>query len=108
MLELPDLLAGFTPDFLTELLRNQKILPASGEVASVTREQVGDGTGMMSKVARLVIEYQGDSDAAPASFIAKYASQNETNRGIALQYKLYKRETRYVSELDPLTTARTP
>ena len=25
-----------------------------------------------------------------------------------MQYKLYERETRYVSELDPLTTARTP
>ena len=62
MLELPDLPAGFTPDVLTELLRNQQILPASAEVSFVTRHQVGDGTGMMSEVARLVIEYRGESD----------------------------------------------
>lgn len=105
---IPELPAGFSEAFLTEVLHRHELLPESGRVLGVVHEQVGDGTGMMSEVARLVLSYDGASDDLPTSFIAKYASQNETNRGIALQYNLYERETRYVSELDPLTLARTP
>ena len=108
MAVIPELPSGFNKEYLTEVLQHQKLLPETGRVSHVTREQVGDGTGMMSEVARLVLTYESASDDLPTSFIAKYASQNETNRGIALQYKLYERETRYVSELDPLTSARTP
>lgn len=108
MIEIPDLPRGFTPEYLTELFKQESLLPTDSRVAGVDKQQVGDGTGMMSEVARLVLDYEGDGDGTPKSFIAKYASQNETNRGIALQYKLYERETRYVSELDRLTSARTP
>lgn len=108
MVAIPELPSGFSKGFLTEVLQQQKLLPETGRVSSVAREQLGDGTGMMSEVARLVLTYEGASADLPTSFIAKYASRNETNRGIALQYNLYERETRYVSELDPLTSARTP
>ncbi len=105
---IPELPVGFNVGFLTEILRHHELLPESGRVSSVVHEQVGNGTGMMSEVARLLLQYDGASDDLPKSFIAKYASQNETNRKIALQYNLYERETRYVLELDPLTSARTP
>ena len=108
MKKLPDLPAGFTPAFLSELLHDDGVLPSGSSVLTVTREQVGDGTGMMAELSRLLVTYEGDPGQAPASFIAKYASQNETNRGIALSYNLYERESRFISELDPQTSARTP
>ena len=105
---IPDLPDGFSKKFLTEVFHHKRLLPERSRVLRVVREQVGDGTGMMSEVVRLILTYEGASGDLPTSFIAKYASQNETNRAIALQYKLYERETRYISELDPLTSARTP
>jgi hypothetical protein len=63
---------------------------------------------MMAELARLVVRYEGEAGDAPASFVAKFASQNETNREIALSYKLYERETRFLVELDPQTGIRTP
>lgn len=108
MIKLPHLPDGFTPAFLTEVLRASGVLSDRAEVASVTRSQVGEGTGMMSEVAVLTLTYTGDSESLPASFIAKFASQVETNRQVAQSYRLYERETRYFIELDAQTTARTP
>ncbi len=108
MINLPHLPDGFTPALLTEVLRATDALPAGVEVASVTHSQVGEGTGMMSEVAVLSVTYTNDGSNLPSSFIAKFASQIETNRQIALSYRLYERESRYFTELDQLTTVRTP
>lgn len=105
---IPDLPAGFNEGYLTDVLHYERLLPETSRVSTVSRQQVGEGTGMMSEIARLLLTYEGDSGDLPTSYIAKYASQNETNRRIALQYNLYERETRYFSELDRLTSARTP
>ncbi len=106
--QLPDLPAGFTPKLLTDLLHEDGVLPADAAVVSLKREQVGDGTGMMAEISKLVLTYEGNAGEAPATVIAKYSSQNETNREIANQYNLPERETRYIAELDRLTEARTP
>ena len=105
---IPMLPAGFTPEFVTSALRASGTIAETARVQSLQCMPVGEGTGMMSEVARLTVSYADASDEWPASFIAKYASQNETNRQIALQYNLYERETRYLAELDPHTRARTP
>ena len=63
---------------------------------------------MMAELARLTVTYEGHPGNAPPTFIAKFSSQNETNREIALQYRLPERETRFVSELAPQTNVRTP
>jgi aminoglycoside/choline kinase family phosphotransferase len=108
MKTLPHLPGGFTPEFLTELLRDHGALPAQSRVASIERAQIAEGTGMMAELARLTVTYEPVSGSAPRTFIAKFASQNETNRQIALQYNLHERETRFFSELGPKTNVRTP
>lgn len=108
MTAIPDLPAGFTPGYLTELLHADGALPARSRVASVDREQVGDGTGMMAELSRLLLSYEGDKGNAPATLIAKYSSQIATNREIANSYNLPERETRFMAELDPQTETRTP
>lgn len=105
---IPDLPKGFTPSFLTEQLQQNGYLPLDGTVHTVSPSTIGDGTGMMAEIAKLDLQYKGNQGSAPASLIAKFASQNPTNREIAAAYKLYERETRFLSELDPMTDVRTP
>lgn len=104
---LPSFPEGISPIWLTHLLHSEGLLPEASSVTNVEREQVGDGTGMMSEVSRIRVTYEGDAQL-PDSFVIKYPSQNETNREVATSYKLYEREVRYFAELDPLTTAYSP
>ena len=108
MTQIPTLPGGFSPEFLTDILHESGALPAAGRVISIARAQVGDGTGMMAELSKLLVEYAGEQGDAPNSFIAKYASQNETNREIALSYNLHERESRFVRELGPQTAAYIP
>ena len=106
-MSLPRFPDGVTADWLTGLLRGAGYLSETASVASLSREQVGDGTGMMSELSRLRLSYAGDTDL-PNSFVIKYPSQNDTNREVAMSYKLYEREVRYFSELDAITAAYSP
>jgi len=105
---IPELPGGFNPEYLTSLLHHHGCLPAESAVIALDRSTIGDGTGMMAEIAMLHLRYEGDQGEAPSSLIAKFASQNPTNREIAIAYNLYERETRFLAELDPLTTIRTP
>ena len=108
MRSIPEMPAGLTPELITELLQEEGTLPTGTTVSAVTLDQVGDGTGMMAELSKVSLSYNGDPGDAPTSLIAKYASQNPTNREVAIQFNLYERETRFASELDPQTSARTP
>ena len=99
---------GITAAWLTERLQRIGVLGPAAAVTQVERLQVGEGVGMMSELSRLVPTYEGDASNAPRSFIAKYPSQNPTNREVAMGYNLYEREVRYFAELDPLTSACCP
>ena len=97
-MRLPKLPEGFTPEFLSELLGRSFV--------TVAVDQVGDGTGMMAEMSRLTMKMEGES--GQLSVIAKYSSQNPTNRGIAVSFNLYEREARYYAELDKQTDICTP
>ena len=99
---------GLTAAWLTAKLRQSGLLPAGLAIGEVAREQVGDGAGMMSELARLHLTYDGDAAQLPKSIVAKFPSRNPTNRAIAMSYNLYEREVRYFAELDPRTTAYSP
>ena len=104
---LPEFPQGFTPEYLTKALRG-KFLPEGTIVTNVSRSPVGEGTGMMADIAKLELSFEGPSESLPHSVIAKYASENPTNRQVAMLYNLYERETRFSEELNPLTEARCP
>ena len=97
-MKLPELPIGFTAKFMSELLGRR--------CNSVTVDRVGDGTGMMAEMSRLTMEMEGEPE--PLSLIAKYCSQNPTNRDIAVSFNLYEREARYYAELDSQTDICTP
>ena len=99
---------GLSAAWLTDKLRQSGFLPQGVRIAGVEQQQVGDGAGMMSELARLCLTYDGDAAQLPRSMVAKFPSRNPTNREIAMAYNLYEREVRYFAELDPLTTAYSP
>lgn len=106
-MDLPRMPAGLTAEWLTQLMTDRGYLNG-GTITQVHREQIGDGSGMMSEVARLRLSFSGDAGSVPSSLVAKYPSQNPTNRAAAMSYRLYERETRYFAELDPITSAYAP
>lgn len=105
---LPPMPQGITPGWLTRALQEQGILAKDVSISALEVGQVGEGVGMMSELSRLTPTYDGPAGGAPGSFIAKYPSQNPTNRQIAMSFNLYEREVRYFAELDALTTAVCP
>lgn len=105
---LPELPQGLSAELLTELLHLDGALPPGSSVRDVQRSQLGDGTGMMAEIAHLSLRFDGPPGTAPDTLIAKFSSSNETNRGVANAFNLPERETRYASELDHLTSIRTP
>jgi aminoglycoside/choline kinase family phosphotransferase len=107
-LQMPLMPGGLSAGWLTEVLHAVGLLPASTVVTSVERQQVGEGVGMMSELSRLVVQYSAPDSNLPTSFIAKYPSQNATNREVAMSFNLYEREVRYFAELEPLTSAVSP
>lgn len=108
MSNLPDMPKGLTPEFVTETLHSHQLLPEQSRVVAVDVSPLGEGTGMMSDVARVGLRFEGDQGSAPSSVVAKFASDNPTNREIAASYNLYEREARYFAELDPLSDALCP
>ena len=107
-LALPSLPEGLSPGWMTSALRHLGLLPPSVTVSALERQQVGEGVGMMSELSRLILTYDGDAGDLPTRFIAKYPSQNPTNRGVAMSFNLYEREVRYFAELEPRTSAVSP
>jgi hypothetical protein len=105
--KLPAFPSGFTADFFEQVLPSG-FLRSGENIVSVEQSPLGEGTGMMAEISRIRLGVEGNSGARSASLVAKYSSQNPTNREIALLYNLYERESRYFSELDPLTDARCP
>ncbi len=98
---------GLTSAWLTEVLR-ERGLPEQAEITGVAQEQLGDGTGMMSEIARLRLTIEGDAPGFPRTLVAKFPSRNPVNRESAMGYRVYEREVRYFQELDARTDARSP
>jgi aminoglycoside/choline kinase family phosphotransferase len=108
MLQLPDLPNGFSPEFLTRALSEASSLPNGSRVTSAQWQPIGDGTGMLAELVKIDVSYQGDRDGFPDSFVAKFASRNETNRSIAQQYNVYEREVRFFQEMASRISIATP
>ena len=104
---LPALPEGLTADWLTSALHAAG-LGRGTRIEQVGFGAVGEGVGMMSELARLTLRWSNETDAGPTTLIAKYASTNPTNRAAGDGFHVYEREVRFFSELNQLTTARTP
>jgi aminoglycoside/choline kinase family phosphotransferase len=107
-LQLPATPAQITPDWLTGVLRTSGALSSTASVVSIDHTPVGEGVGMLSEIEFLGLTYEGDAADAPASVVAKFPTQNETNRGVAVHFNVYAREVRYFAELHDQSAAHGP
>ena len=105
---LPSMPEGLTADWLSSALTSAGLLRGGARVVDVQQTQIGEGAGMMSELARLHLAYDMGDASLPATLIAKFPSRSANNRGVAMAYRLYERETRYFAELAASSTAYSP
>lgn len=97
-------LSWLSPARLTEALRSGGSLQHSVSVAEVGAQQVG--TGQMASCVRLVLRYDGETDA-PATVVAKIPAVDEASRRAGAA-GAYETEVRFYQDLAPLVSIRTP
>ena len=88
-----------------EELSTDWLIEAVGhKVDSFAVEYFSEGTGVIGQVIRIMLE----SDAGPASVIAKFPSPVVDNRAVAEAYDMYGREVQFYRDSAPLLALRTP
>jgi len=96
-----------TPQWLTGVLQRSGNLER-GSVRSVRAERIAEGVGLMARLARLSVEYEGAEASAPASMIAKFPIDLPQNLQIAQFYRFYTRECDFYEKLASQTPLRVP
>jgi len=69
------------------------------EIAAVTHDDIGEGTGIFGQISRLQLTYGGDPGGKPAKMIVKMACLEPENLAIAGALGIYERELRFYEEL---------
>ena len=105
---LPSSLAGLTPEWLTAALREGGSLPSGGRVASFKSEPLGVGEGFLGELARITPRYEGTTEGAPATLVAKFPSPLPENRALGVMFTAYEREIRFYREIASLTDVPMP
>lgn len=91
--------------WLTKVLCQNGLL--QGRVVEVELENIGEGVGLMSELARIKLTYEPADVSTPTSMVVKYASQNE-NKDIAQSMDFYAREVNFYRHLAPVSPIKTP
>jgi aminoglycoside/choline kinase family phosphotransferase len=96
-----------TAPWLTGVLQETGTL-TRGRVRSVTAQRIAEGVGLMARLSRLTLEYDGADAGAPKTLIAKQPIDLPQNLQIAQLYRFYEREGAFYRELAGQTTLRVP
>jgi ecdysteroid kinase len=97
-----------TPDWLTESLRHAGVLSPAGRVIAFDSQRVGQGAGFAGQIARVRLRYAAPEPSAPASLIAKFATEHAPTREMLGSVDGYAREVRFYRELAPEIGIGTP
>lgn len=97
--------AAVGPEWLTERLRAAGVLREARVTAVTERRSVG--AGMLGDSIRFAVAYDRD-EAAPASFVGKFASADPVSRQTGQAYGLYEREVGFYREVARTVAIRTP
>lgn len=96
---------GLTPEWLTAQLRAIGVIHVA-RVASIDITNV-DEFGMSGTVRRLALSYDRPESGAPASLVAKFASEDVEVRTMLDSMGFYEREARFYLELAARSPVRT-
>ena len=106
--DLPNSLAALSAEWLTAALHDGGSLPPTAYVTSFESQRLGIGEGFLGELARIRPHYEGPSEGAPASFIAKLPSPLPANRALGVMFTAYEREIRFYRELAGLADLPMP
>lgn len=91
--------------WLTDVLRDQGLLPDGGRVVGVGATPVG--TGQMADTVRFALTYDA-AGSGPASVVGKFASQDEQSLSTGRIMRAYEVEVRFYTEVAPRVATRVP
>jgi hypothetical protein len=94
----PATVEAITPEWLTSALRAGGHL-GDASVSSVQAEPVGQGVGILCRLYRLTLGYDGAEQGAPASLIAKLPTADPQTRGMVSLFRFYEREVRFYEDV---------
>ncbi len=80
----------------------QRVLADSlggARLSAFTPTVIGVGEGFMGQLARVALNYEGESGDAPASIITKFAAARQDTRDMAGERNLYKREIGFYRDI---------
>jgi hypothetical protein len=89
-------------------LRDAGTLAASERVVSFELQRIGEGRGFAGQLARISLRYEPASVNAPATLIAKFASDHAGTLETMRSIDGYAREVRFYRELAPVIGLGTP
>jgi hypothetical protein len=105
--QLPRTIDALTPAWLTQVLREGNHI-GDASVIGVEAVSVGQGVGILCRLARLTLQYDRPAPGAPASAVVKIPSADPQTRGMATAFKFYEREVRFYDELAARVSLPTP
>ena len=94
--------------WLSACLRHAGVLRDAERVADFDCARIGEGSGFAGQVARLALRYEPANASAPATMIAKFASEHAPTREMLSTVDGYAREVRFYRELAPQIGVGTP
>jgi hypothetical protein len=95
-------------EWLSACLRHAGVLGPSDRVAGFELERIGQGRGFAGQIARVAPRYEPAGVNAPASLIAKFASDHAGTREMMRSVDGYAREVRFYRALAPEIGVGTP
>ena len=96
-----------TAEWLTDRLRSAGAIDRA-RVTGFSTTPVGEGIGMLGILVRVALEYDRQDAGAPASLVAKFATSVESNRAVAMAYRMYEREVSFYREIAPSIDVAAP
>ena len=90
-MSLPSSDRELTPEWLTGAMQKSGALP-SGRVKQARATRIAEGVGLMARLFRIELGYEGADSAAPPSLIAKMPIDLPQNLAVAGFYRFYDRE----------------
>jgi hypothetical protein len=94
--------------WLSASLRDAGVLGASDRVAGFELDRIGQEHGFAGQIARLALRYEPAGVNAPATLIAKFASDHAGTQEMMNALDGYAREVRFYRELAPEIGLGTP
>lgn len=105
---IPPTIAGVTPAWITDILRDDGVIGDDAKVSVLRPIQIGEGIGIMGEIHRVALTYEGNAADAPSSVVVKLPSRFAENRQQGIDLGMYEAEVRFYDELGERTGTGLP